>query len=835
MLVDALPPAKAMLADRGYDADWFKAALAARVITPCILSKINRKTQIPHDRMLYRRRHHIENMFARLDDWQPIHTRSMSSHIHVNHRIRCYTHLLTQTTSPEPRSMRLPAPAARAKNRACNIGPQPVSGAASKSYHSDPRKHLMPAVSRLRSRLLLIDIALLLSVGLIAVGLATSDVLVPIGWSAATVRSLGIIAGASVTATVMAMHLQRCTGLKQDVFIAAGLIFLGAGVFGIAAVAAVALLVVSALVCGTTLLESRSQNDTVSPLAVRLSLGLAVATIVLTLLSPIRVNFPLVHIAVLVVLAAPLLRSDVRARINADRRTLSQAGPRPATVELVWRMIAVVLLVLSMLHAALPERYHDALAVHLYVASYVAAHGEWTYDPRVFVFAVIPLAVDFLYAHVYLFAAEPAVKLLNYVTFLITATLVGGSIARRFGKMPGMIAALLYASMPLTFVETASSFIENPLTMWVTAAVVIVFERGRKISLQDIAALMVLLAAATLSKVHGAIAAVMLGSLAVGLYLSTRRQPKELVALGLCVVGAGTIALSSYFHAYWITGNPVFPFFNNVFKSPFYPPVEFVDGRWIGRFNLDLLYQATFYSKRFLEAYDGALGFSLAAFLLAALVAVVLFRQGLRLLTVVFFGFIFMIGFSTQYLRYFYPALPIAFLLIGFLASLYLGRPKVAVVFNLLVVTILGLNIYKSNAGGWVMASYDFSVLFDPQKARLYEQAFVPEKSLLRLVNQLQGRSSRVLLSGVSSAAPLEGTALYTSWYSKDFSDTGATASSGADVEAYLRRVNPTFIVHRSPPDPSYPFHTLLDAEIERFGLKIATIGSVSLYKVRLP
>ena len=32
MLVDALPPAKAMLADRGYDADLFRAALAARGI-----------------------------------------------------------------------------------------------------------------------------------------------------------------------------------------------------------------------------------------------------------------------------------------------------------------------------------------------------------------------------------------------------------------------------------------------------------------------------------------------------------------------------------------------------------------------------------------------------------------------------------------------------------------------------------------------------------------------------------------------------------------------------------------------------------------------------------
>lgn len=58
-----------------YDAVWFRKALAERGITPCIPSKINRKVAIPHDQSLYRQRHRIENMFARLKDWRRIHTR----------------------------------------------------------------------------------------------------------------------------------------------------------------------------------------------------------------------------------------------------------------------------------------------------------------------------------------------------------------------------------------------------------------------------------------------------------------------------------------------------------------------------------------------------------------------------------------------------------------------------------------------------------------------------------------------------------------------------------------------------------------------------------------
>jgi len=75
LMLSTLPHAKAMLGDRGYDADWFRNALMSRGITPCIPSKINRKIQIPHDRMLYRQRHKIENMFGKLKDWRRIHTR----------------------------------------------------------------------------------------------------------------------------------------------------------------------------------------------------------------------------------------------------------------------------------------------------------------------------------------------------------------------------------------------------------------------------------------------------------------------------------------------------------------------------------------------------------------------------------------------------------------------------------------------------------------------------------------------------------------------------------------------------------------------------------------
>jgi len=75
LMLPTLPKAKELLADKGYDADWFRAGLAKRGVTACIPSKSNRKVAIPYDAVLYKQRHKIENMFGWLKDWRRVHTR----------------------------------------------------------------------------------------------------------------------------------------------------------------------------------------------------------------------------------------------------------------------------------------------------------------------------------------------------------------------------------------------------------------------------------------------------------------------------------------------------------------------------------------------------------------------------------------------------------------------------------------------------------------------------------------------------------------------------------------------------------------------------------------
>ncbi len=70
-----LPTADMLIGDKGYDSDAFRDALTKRGITPCIPPRAKRRLPATYCKALYKQRHKIENMFARLKDWRRISMR----------------------------------------------------------------------------------------------------------------------------------------------------------------------------------------------------------------------------------------------------------------------------------------------------------------------------------------------------------------------------------------------------------------------------------------------------------------------------------------------------------------------------------------------------------------------------------------------------------------------------------------------------------------------------------------------------------------------------------------------------------------------------------------
>lgn len=65
----SLPTATYLIADRGYDADWFRIALRNKSITPYIPPRKSRRKKPRYSTLLYNQRHTIESMFGRIKDW----------------------------------------------------------------------------------------------------------------------------------------------------------------------------------------------------------------------------------------------------------------------------------------------------------------------------------------------------------------------------------------------------------------------------------------------------------------------------------------------------------------------------------------------------------------------------------------------------------------------------------------------------------------------------------------------------------------------------------------------------------------------------------------------
>jgi len=75
LLADLPDETEEVIGDRVYDSNQIRVSLADQNITACIPPKKNWKSRPPYNWHLYKKRHLIENMFAKLKDWQRVATR----------------------------------------------------------------------------------------------------------------------------------------------------------------------------------------------------------------------------------------------------------------------------------------------------------------------------------------------------------------------------------------------------------------------------------------------------------------------------------------------------------------------------------------------------------------------------------------------------------------------------------------------------------------------------------------------------------------------------------------------------------------------------------------
>jgi hypothetical protein len=674
------------------------------------------------------------------------------------------------------------------------------------------------------------------SLASIAWGLAKTALVTELPWPTESIRQVALVALLVICCAGLAFLIDRKLRIRWPASLLLATVFGSLCIFGFVPTAQLSVFVLSSTAIGIFLSNMLgSAQLKLPPLSLSVTGGAAIYALVLTLISPIPINTPLLHAGLACGPLLLLLHPNTRRALIVATRASYQTGDGKVWPHLLTGVGLTTLCFLLLLHAlfaGMPERYWDAMVMHLYIPSYVSGHRAWEYDASSYLWAFFPAGVDWLYTSFYLVSGELGARLYNVTAFALLCAVLYETLRRFAAAHIAIWIVVLFASMPVAFLESATLFVEHTLALWITAAVAIILASDLKIDIGSFILSLVLLGAACVSKLHGALATVVIGPVLLILFLKGRPPAGQIAkaAIATCLVGVSAVfpyALSSLH-----TGNPVFPLYNDIFRSPYYPPVAFYDSRWIGHLDWQILYNATFFSGRFLEAESGALG--LSAILLVPIAftsAIVQPKPRTIMVLAIALAIAAPILASIQYLRYIYPLFPLLFVAsapaLTVLEQNRLARPIVIAL--LMGVTIF--NVYKSPSAGWLLQGPDFRVVFDARLRRALTEALVPERLANELINMTAGSTARVLYTGSPYGALLQGKALYTDWYNPQLNDAFTHLTDPEQVRALLSRWQVSHVVQNdAAPKPG---QAILSEYLNRNYRPIATFGRAVVYSLQ--
>ncbi len=569
-------------------------------------------------------------------------------------------------------------------------------------------------------------------------------------------------------------------------------------------------------------LGAQGENWVVDLLVGACLLGTAVG-----LLAHFPANYPSVY---MLGLSIPfILERKYVAHSLRQLQPLEFKAQGPLDTTSLWLEASITAIALAHFMVALmPEVGHDALAMHLFIPGHLATRHQWGFDVSTYVWAVMPMMGDWIFAIGYMLAGETSARLVNVGFIFLLSWLVRDLVLWAGGNAKGAKwAALLFLVTPLTLTESSSLFIESVWAAFVVAAALVVFKlcdpNGQpRVQLPTVG---ILLGGAFAAK------AVTFTFFPVLLLWAVWRHRTWLSRSSLRPLLIGILLATAvggipYFTAWYLTGNPVFPFFNQVFKSPLWPAVAFQAPDVFGKgLRWDAIYQATFHTERFLEGRPGAPGFQwLLLFFPALLMLLIAQLRKAILFFAVAVLCIALTFHSTSYLRYIFPAFALVAAGIGVAMSPATGGATYGTrVLSMLgwVVVILNCIFFKS---GTTFGNLSLEPILSQAGRQSYLERQLPIRNTIELVNALNVKRSAVPVFSYSLAAGLHADALLPNWYNYQFEAQVKQATTPQQIARLLLDREVEYIIldsHWNSPEKR--------RAIEEVTEKMASHGSISV------
>ncbi|MGE5625422.1 MAG: glycosyltransferase family 39 protein [Bacillota bacterium] len=614
-------------------------------------------------------------------------------------------------------------------------------------------------------------------------------------------------------------------------FVVTALLGFAVFVVGPAAVIAVSLMSLAALSFGGLMGRVGGlSGEGLLPALLELALGLSALVLLLTVAGHFPVNRPFVYASALLAFTV-FGWKGLRVRVAALGSWFNDPDPVPFKT---WLGASLLIgsVALNICYASLIGFTPDTLVMHLYVASYTETFSQWSYDFHKYVSALEPMGSDLLFGVAYQLSDTLGAQLLNAACSVSTAGLLYSVCRRRIQTFDALLAAAAWLCISYILYLSGSLHAEGLLTLLLFAAFIHLESLGDGETQAWRAGLVAgLFSAAALSVKMLALIMAPAFALLVLLTLAPRRgrvwTTKFLTIAAVVVIVGGGL---QYAYAYVETGNPVFFFYNGVFHSPYFQPINFVDDHWTGQYGWNLPFGLTFNTQHYSETGAGSAGLQWFMLLPSALLCLPL-RDSVQARRYGFAGLWFaaVVLAPEQYLRYLLPALPFLAVLLAELGAQPGRLPKM--LHRTCMLAALGFNLTAMQSALLRFSDLPAEQVFrkDTRSAYLLQEA--PEVAANLLINSLEKQPVNVLYISHAWGAELRGTAYYQNWYNPALNVAFTHLNDPEDLGPILTANHIRYIVL----NPDFK-HTIKADEALAYCRahceKVANLGSATLYRV---
>lgn len=471
--------------------------------------------------------------------------------------------------------------------------------------------------------------------------------------------------------------------------------------------------------------------------------------------------------------------------------------------------------------AWLPTMLADDVNYHLGLPSQLLRHGRYLPDLANQIWAAAPWLGDTLQGLVAVLARGEARGALDLLWFVLVASAAWTLAARFASARMAWLCVALFASLPLSAGLLGSMQTELPaIGLLLALAVAIVQPREAALTIGVLAGGLVAL------KFGHAVAALLM---LVWALLRRGRSDGRGYVVG--TLGFFVVAGSSYAHAAWLSGNPMFPLFNNVFHSPLFDARQLDDVRWHAGFGLDLPWRITFSTDRYFEYWRGSFGFAWIALAGAWLLALRDART--RGLALVASAILLLPLVPMQYARYAFPGLVLLLAPLVAVCASALGERRAA--FALAALCALDF-AFLANAN-WLQHAGGVRVSIKHRgDAMAVFERYAPERALIaRLRARDDGESIVLALDpAVPAIAELGERGRSVAWYAPKLEHARVVANadaSGARWVDLIRGVDARWLLLRPA-----TIDAAQRSALDRLGAKREeAVGAAELWSVPAP